>query len=258
MNKKTFRKKHQNNIASDLVRIQYLAAICNELNGVKTCHVVETNEKENFIDYEYIDTSRPLIKSLKNECTWFDLGIMLAKIHTASIGILGPIDTASKYSLQAFGLSSSEEKHLDELFGISWFHGDFWHGNIFNSIDGGFIIIDPIPSMSIFSDEAHFANGLLDVATMYMSLHFVHPIYRQIRIDPNIYTKSANEFLLAYIQERGVGSEDTLYLARRIARVLAKKFISSYKRRLSPPLAIIKEMLALKIMTNLDKNINWK
>lgn len=258
MNNKIFRKKHQNNIDLDLIRIQQLEEICGRLSGVSACRAVEVNYKENVIGYEYIDTSRPLIKSLKNEHAWFDLGKTLAKIHTTSIDILGPIDTEKKYSLQEFGLSASEEKFLDDLFGMSWFHGDFWYGNVFKSIDDGFIVIDPIPSMSIFREKAYFANGLLDVATMYMSLHFVHPISRQLRIDPNTYTKPADNFLLAYSKERGIDSEDALYLARKVARELAKRFISSYKRRLMPPLAAIKEFLAHNTLAKLDKNINWK
>lgn len=258
MNSKIFRKKHQNNIALDLIRIRQLEEICVRLSGVRACRAVETNFKDNIIGYDYIDTSRPLIKSLKNKRVWFDLGTALAKIHTTSIDMLSYIDIANQSKLQAFGLSVSEEKLLDEMFGISWFHGDFWYGNVFNSSDGGFIVIDPIPSMSIFSEEAHFANGLLDVATMYMSLHFVHPMFRQLTKDPNNYTKPADIFMLAYMKERGIDSEDACYLTRRIARVLANRFINSYKMRLIFPLAAIKKMLALKVMATLDKKINWK
>lgn len=258
MSKKKFLKKHENPVELDLQRIRSLEKICSKLERVQACQAIDADKQNNIISYEYFDSSRPLIKSLKNEIVWHDLGIVLAKIHKASFSALEISKNASRYSLQEFGLSEIEEYYLDDLFGVTWFHGDFWHGNIFRAADDSFIVIDPIPSKSIFNNEHHFANGLLDAATMYMSLYFVHPIFRQITVTPKNYTKPANDFLSAYLQERGINSEKALFLSKKIARSLAKKFINSYKNRLIFPLAKIKEFLALNTMNNLDQQINWK
>lgn len=257
MNQKIFRKKHQNKITADLVRIRYLINICSLTNEVETCDVLEIDENENAIGYEYIDALEPLINSINDACTWVNLGIALSIIHTTSAAISQPCELANKYPLQSFGISSDEESFLDESLGISWFHGDFWHGNVFNLRDARFMVIDPIPSRSMFTDQYHFANGALDAATMYMSLHLVHPISRQILINPNRYTETAEAFLVSYLGGRGVNSPKAAHLIRKIARVLAERFIDSYRTRLMPPLSTLKETLALRAMKKLDKSIDW-
>lgn len=253
-----YRKKHGPTIREDWERVQLLTKACAGMNGVMTPAAREADESAQTIVYDYHAFPLPLIERLDDKMAWVRTGEALARLHEAKLVIEGHQFSMQPYPLEQFCASAEDRVLLNGELNPSWFHGDFWHGNVFVDETGEVIVIDPIPNEVVFSRGYIRASGCLDVAYMYMSILVCHPLRRQMKIDfgPNI--AAAESFLSAYLHVRGKETVELMSAIRRLSRILALRFIDGFDSRLSFPLARVKRVLAHRIVGMVDASVKWE
>lgn len=258
MNKVFYRKKHGSKVREDWERVLLLMKACVRVEGVMTPVARDADDSTQTIVYDYHTFPQPLIERLDDEIAWVRTGEALARLHEAKLVIEGHQFSIQPYPLEQFCASAEDRVLLNGELNPGWFHGDFWHGNVFVDEAGEVIVIDPIPNEVVFSHGYIRASGCLDVAYMYMSILVCHPLRRQMKIDVGSHISAAESFLSAYLRVRGKDSDELMSAIRRLSRILAIKFIEGYDRRLSWPLARIKRVLVHRIVGMVDASVKWE
>lgn len=254
MKSKTYTKYHGKTIYQDLKRLAALEYVCSQVSNCTTVTVIDKNETEQTVTYKYLDFPKPIIKKTKDTEFWFQLGLTLVKLH--QVDFKPQNFTTEIYPLKEFRLNKDEISVLNKEIPRGWFHGDFWHENVV-LFENSFLIIDPIPTNILFDTSYIFSSGVLDVASMYMSVFIRRPANEMIFLNIGTTVKAAESFLNGYLQCISTNNAEIKKIIRNIAYQLCLRFIDSYSDRLLFPVALIKKMLAEKIIKKVDMSVGW-
>lgn len=253
-----FRKKHGDSLLNDWQRLLALEQVCEKVDGAMTPKALRNDLKTSTIIYEHWALHTPLASLVGHPYIYTRVGQILAKVHREPFDIDMRTFSRAPYPLLEIGIDPRDADILDAYFPPAWFHGDFWHGNVFIQPNDNVVIIDPLPSQYMLNTKHICAPAYLDIAFMYMSIIFCHPLRKQIYIDIDKHILAAEHFLEGYIQEQKITCPEVLNSIRRVSRVLALRFIRGHLSRLRWPLSSIKYFIALQTLYLTDKKINWE
>lgn len=257
MTTRQFTKWHGDTLDSDWQRLKVLEQICSHVDNVVTIKSRYIDADSQSIIYDYYDFPEPIINRADDACVWTHLGQALARMQRVAFDINGDGFNTTPYPLDAFALNSADRAALADHFPVSWFHGDFAHGNVFFTPSSDILVVDPLPARGLFQQHYLYACAALDVASMYRSLLLSHPLKRQLLFNTRRYIHAADTFLNAYMSEAAIVSERAFVAVRHLSQCIGLQFINGYKTRLSWPVAAIKKRLALNIMARVDEDVGW-
>lgn len=252
-----FIKKHGDSLLSDWQRLCALEQICGQLDGVITPTALRMEIQTATIAYEYCNFPAPLISQVSNPGVYWHVGRTLAKMHGTQFNIDMKSFHCGPYPLQSIDIKQKATDTIEASLPTGWFHGDFWHGNVFVLPSQEVIVIDPLPSPLIFPQRHIRASGGLDAAFMYMSIIFCLPLRDQLTININQHIKAAESFLAGYLSEKSISCQKVAQSIRYASRALAIRFIHGYPHRLPYPTSLAKKLTALGTLYLIDKKINW-
>lgn len=250
-----FHKEHGKETERDWQRVNFLYQQCKESDFFFAPKPISKTTQ--LIMYEKLNDLSPLLNRDKNlQIDFYQLGFELAKLQHVTYSNI-PLGSGNEKSLYLLGLNKAECDYLNRIVPITFFHSDLWHGNILQSTKKKLVILDPCPTL-LFKDfgESLYANGVVDIATLHMSILLVHPLSSQLTQNNNELLKKSDALLmgyLAYFPE----NKQIKQLIMKISYNLALRFVNGYKERLIWPLAQFKTFLANKNITHFNDKISW-
>lgn len=256
MNATRFVKHHGPSIECDLPRLEVLAQVCEQVEGVTTARVLHADIARQKVVYERLALTEPVTSKTDDLEVMSRVGKLLANMHTAEFFVTPDFST-EPYPLESLGIAQHDARILTEALPPGWFHSDFWHGNVFVLDAGNIVVIDPLPATFMFPDKHILASGVLDVAMMYMSLLIRHPLLRQRFLSVPLHISAAEAFLMSYLEQRNACDIQIISPLRRVILTLAEKWISAFSTRLAWPICTAKRSLATKSILAMEKSEEW-
>lgn len=258
MSAPSFTKWHGPTVERDSRRLEALAQVCRQVEGVTTAAVRQVDFRRQEIVYEYLELATPLGRITRNSDVFALAGRLLARMHMARLSI-DEFDFSPKpYPLTSIGVATADAVSLEHALPPGWFHADFWHGNVFALPDGRIAVIDPIPPAGFFPRKYILACGALDVAMMYMTLLTVNPLVTQLTMSVSERLEAAETFLAAYLRARNAYSEGVVASVRRVAHHLSEAWVRRSAGRLAYPVHILKKIAITKTVSTVDRVVGWR
>lgn len=240
-------KRHDEWVADDWVLVRRFANQIAHVPGVRTASPLWCDESQGCIGYERLSDLHPLLSrgEWPADETLRTIGARLAAFHAVPVS-----GAANAYPLESLGLSRDEALLLSSTLPAGMFWGDCWHGNIFVPAWGEVIFLDPVPNRWLFDRGHDVACGAIDIAMLHMSLYLCHPLHHLLRVDPQAALVKGSVLLRAYLD---TCAATALYAPLvRLSRLLAGRYVEAYRRRLSLPIAILKEHASRRILARVD------
>ena len=256
----TFVKSHGPSVERDWRHVKALAELTTTIPGLCTAEPLALDRERQRITYRWLGNLPRMITlpagRLKD--TIAVLGGGLARIHEQGIRCpsLERVTDPAVFPLQGFGMDERALRDLDARLPVGLFHGDCWHGNVLIDDSGDSVLIDPIQSPWLFGrDRFLLANGVVDLATMHMSLIVSFRLLPLLRLDLNRQTELGDILLESYLQR--FDAMALRPLALRLSRAIANQYISSYPVRINVLVGWMKRSLSRKIIADVDTKLAW-
>lgn len=256
MNATRFVKHHGPSIECDLPRLEVLAQICEQVEGVTTARVLHADIPRQKVAYERLALTAPMTSKTGDLEAMSRIGRLLANMHTAEFSVTSNFNT-EPYPLASLGIAQHDARILNEALPPGWFHSDFWQGNVFVQDAGNIVVLDPLPAAFMFPGEHILASGALDVAMMYMSLLIRHPLLTQRFLSFPLHMNAAETFMMSYLEQRNAYDTQVISPLRRVILALAENWISAFSTRLAWPICAVKRNLAAKSILAMEKSEEW-
>lgn len=258
MSAPSFTKWHGPTVAQDRWRLDALAQVCSQVEGVTTAAVRQVDFRRQEIVYEYLELAKPLGRVEKKPDVFALVGRLLARMHMARLSIDETDFSPEPCPMSFIGVASADAVSLEQALPSGWFHADFWHGNVFVLQDGQIAVIDPIPPASFFPRKYILACGALDAAMMYMALLTVNPLMRQLTMSVPERLEAAETFLEAYLKARNAHTEGVVASVRRVARHLSEAWVRRSASRLICPIHLLKKIAITRAVSTVDEVVGWR
>lgn len=258
MSASSFTKWHGPTVERDSRRLEALAQVCDQVEGVTTAAVRQVDLLRQEIVYEYLELAKPLGRITRNPNVFALVGRVLAGMHTARFSVEEFGFSPRPYPMSSIGVAPTDAVSLEQALPPGWFHADFWHGNVFALRDGKIAVIDPIPPAGFFPRKYILACGALDVAMMYMALLTVNPLLRQLTMSVSERLEAAETFLAAYLRARDAYSEGVVASVRRVAHHLSEAWVRRSTDRLAYPVHFLKKIAIAKTVSTVDGVVGWR
>lgn len=259
-NEAIFIKHHGSRSSIDWVRVKILFDVCTRVEGLDAAEPVWVDPELGQIAYKRIVGLRPLLRpggALENRMS--RIGSLLAKFHQVSIRHLHPSMAASNsYPLGAFALPEGDTSVLNDTLPIGMFHGDCWHGNIWETSDNTFVILDPLPNAWMFEYRHDVGCGGIDLAMLHMSLFMCHPLVRHVATNILEMEAASDALIEGYLESVNAPVGRVRPAILRLSRELASRYVKGYAQRLVWPLAVLKSVIGRKIIGKLDHKLHWE
>lgn len=250
-------KRHGVHVRRDWERVRRFAEIVESVEGLSTARPLACDPKRGEIVYERL--SDPIALSAltgtdEHRALLVRAARLLAGFHRIPVpGIAGL--PPREQGIDAFALGPDDCVTLRNTLPSGFFWGDCWQGNVLLSA-GELHFIDPLPNRWLFDKDAMTANGGIDLAMLYMSVFFCFPLRRLFRLDVQAHVVAAEEMLAAYLSAAGAhGAKGAI---RRLARLIAVRYIETCHLRLPAPIAAARRYTSGRILRLLDDVLDWR
>jgi hypothetical protein len=257
-NKSVYVKKHGPSAVADFRRIQLLVNVCSHVDGLITASPIWIDAERGEIGYERLDHLRPIMRNSRNLADRMQkVGVTLAKFHKTKLKNerMNANDSDQIYPLTSFGLPEEDVLALEKHLPFGMFHGDCWHGNFLETAGGDLVLLDPLPNLHLVNGDYTSACGAIDVAMLYMSVFFCHSAAKHMLTPLPTLIPVGNVFLDGYLEE--IAAFEARAAILRLSRIIAYRHVTTYKNRLSPPVAFLKERIGHGIIKKLDPKLAW-
>lgn len=252
-----FVKYHGSAVLEDRWRLEALSQVCDRVDGVITARVLSVDARRQEIVYERLSLETSLGLMVGRPEMFGKVGALLARMHMAEFSVDGAGFSKESCPMGLLGIDQATEKFLSEAIPAGWFHGDFWHGNVFILDDQRVAVIDPIPADFMMSPQYIRACGALDVAMMYMSILVVHPLSKQLTLNVAPQITGAEAFLEGYLRCRGMYTSDLVHSLRRASCVLSRQWMRRSSGRLAWPVYLLKSWAMSGLVSRVGKVTAW-
>lgn len=251
-----FVKRHGEHLRRDWDRLASFVDVVEAVPGLRTARALACDWDSGEIVYERI-LDHANLSALTGRAGHPDLltraARLLANFHAAPVPHTLSVPRRLQ-PLEAFDLEPVECMRLQDALPTGFFWGDCWQGNVLVSQDQIYFV-DPIANRWLFDVEATVANAGIDLAMLYMSVLFCHPLHRLALLDSNMLVETAEAMLWAYLDAasaRGVATT-----IRRLARQLAVRYIDTCRFRLPAPIALLRRHASHRILGKVDDMLDW-
>ena len=255
-----FVKYHGPTLADDWIRVRALSELVEKLPRIRTATPLSMDDVKLEITYEWLgDLPRmitlphaELLRSIAN------IGLGLAQIHEQGKNCHALLDAPanSVLPLGAVGIDEPTSRLLNDCLPTGFFHGDCWHANVLIDDAGDCVIIDPIQSPRLFGKRNYLlANGIVDLATMHMSLILGFPLSGLWRLDMDRQLEIGEVFLESYLRHCNALPMKKTVL--QLSRALALEYVSSYPRYINYLVGWVRLGLGKQIIAAADRRLAW-
>lgn len=254
----SYTKVHGASMEVDWQRVNALASLLDADTEATTARPLHCDPERRTITYEYLSDLRPLMRLPEDLLfeTLARIGRSLAKVHMRAPSTLPSATASEKLPLTMLGIDDALEHRVNEHLPTGFFYGDCWHGNIFLGPRDTCVFLDPVQSPWMFGRRNFFvANGIVDLATLHMSLLISHPLLRLLRRDTGSLRRLGDELLEHYLATVGAKDcrEDVLAVSRRVAEI----YISVYPRRINFVVGSVKAAISRARLDRLAQEAAW-
>lgn len=252
-----FFKRHGVHVQRDWIRVQRFHEIVQSVPDLHGARPLACVPESQGIAYELLPDHvalAALTGSSDHRGQLVRAAKLLAAFHAVSVsdaGVAGP----RVQRLDVFDLAREDCATLEAAMLPGFFWGDCWQGNILLAARKVYFI-DPLPNRWLFDPEADVASGAIDLAMLYMSVFFCHPLSRLMRLDVRSLIDAADAMLDAYVTT--ASAQGTEVAVRRLARLLAVRYIDTCRLRLPAPVAIARRWVSRSILHSLDGILDWR
>jgi phosphotransferase family enzyme len=256
----SFVKFHGPAVEEDWKRVNALAEMTQDIAGVRTAKPLHLDTAAQCITYEWLGDLPGLI-TLPDDQLRTAVSVMgegLARIHEQGMRCpsLQSSSAEPPFPLENFGIDEQTSRSIDARLPRGFFHGDCWHGNILVDEAGACVLIDPIQVPWLFGQQQWIqANGIVDLATLHMSLFMSYRIWPLINLDIDQQIKIGELLLESYLQHFSAQSLRPQVL--RLSRAIAIQYVSSYPTRINFIVGKVKQRLSKKLIATIDAKLAW-
>lgn len=254
-----FLKYHGPTVQEDWQQVVTLERLTNEIPEILTAKPLRFDLENEYIWYEWLG-DMPSLMSLQGDeldevvCR---AGRTLAQVHAASANepVVDSARSIKVLPLGMFDVNESDARKIEARLPISFFHGDCWHGNVLVNSNLDCVLIDPIQSPWLFGKERFDrASGIVDLATLHMSLLVSMKIMPLLRIDVDKQLALGELLLDSYLQQFDANSLRNQVL--KLSNSIAIKYVSSYPVRINYLVGWVKIWLSRRVIATAAKGLN--
>ncbi|MCH7536339.1 MAG: hypothetical protein IID57_00650 [Proteobacteria bacterium] len=247
-------------MADDWIRVRALSELVEALPRIRTATPLSVDDEKLEITYEWLGDLPRMITLPHAELlrSIADIGLGLAQIHEQGKNCHALLDTPanSVLPLGAVGIDEPTSRLLNDCLPTGFFHGDCWHANVLIDDAGNCVIIDPIQSPRLFGKRNYLlANGIVDLATMHMSLTMMFPLANLLRLNLDRQLEIGEVLLASYLRHFDALSMRKFVL--QLSRSLAIRYATSYPKYINYLVGWVKMGLSKKIIAATDKRLSW-
>jgi len=239
-----YSKFHGESVESDWFRTVSLYELCRSIPGLYAPRPVKIDLKQKIIMYERVDCSLPLMQANgKLEEVLYQFGQKLAEFHILSTGQIAcsaQSNRVNSFSL-GLGLDSVAANQLTQELPLSFLHGDCWHGNVFVSEPGSFLILDPLPANRFRYVIPDVGNPALDIAFLFFSIKICMPLFSLVGSDSEYRAQLAHAALDGYLSK--MQAETCRNSILKLSHLLGAIWLDDLPRRLQFPIGQIKRFI---------------
>lgn len=243
-----FLKKHGTQVHEDWNRVRRFHNAANLTSSLLAPHPIEKRANSEEIAYGRMDCSRPIFTESRGDPELFSqFGAALFDLHAStnltSTSLDIRIDKVSR-----FGLPTDQAADLASAFPNGFCHGDCWHGNVFNTADHRFILLDPIPAPLMRKWMPEYAPGCIDLAYFCASLFLGHNLLRSLSLDARFLNGIAKMTIDGYnSQSRNTFPAQAF---NKLCMSISELWISHFPIRLAYPFYLAKTKVAIRLIRN--------
>ncbi|MCH8100619.1 MAG: hypothetical protein IIB74_09300 [Proteobacteria bacterium] len=255
-----FIKYHGPTVVDDWIRVRALSELVEALPRIRTATPLSVDDEKLEITYEWLGDLPRMITLPHAELlrSIADIGLGLAQIHEQGKNCDALEDTPvnSVLPLETVGIDEPTSRLINDCLPIGFFHGDCWHANVLIDDAGDCVLIDPIPSLRLFGERRYMlANGIVDLATMHMSLTMMFPLANLLRLNLDRQLEIGEVLLASYLRHFDALSMRKFVL--QLSRSLAIRYATSYPKYINYLVGWVKMGLSKKIIAATDKRLSW-
>ncbi len=255
-----FIKYHGPTVADDWIRVRALSELTEKTPRVRAATPLSVDDGSLEITYTCLGDLPRMITLAHTEllASIANMGLGLAQIHEQGMHCNALEDTAEKSALplDTMGIDEHTSRLLDDSLPTGFFHGDCWHANVLIDDAGDCVLIDPIPSVRLFGKRRYLlANGIVDLATMHMSLTMSFPLTNLLRLNLDRQLEIGEVLLASYLRHF-----DALPMRKfvlQLSRSLAIRYAISYPKYINYLVGWVKMGLSKQIIAATDKRLAW-
>ena len=185
-----------------------------------------------------------------------EMGLGLAQIHEQGKNCHALQDTpaSSVLPLSAVGIDESTSQLLSDCLPTGLFHGDCWHANVLIDSAGDCVLIDPIPSLRLFGERRYLlANGIVDLATMHMSLTMSFPLANLLQLNLDRQLEIGEILMDGYL--RHFNALPMRKYVLQLSRSIAIRYATSYPQYINYLVGWVKMGLSKQIIAATDRRL---
>ena len=253
-------KQHGSNLIKDWIRVSLLYNITRETKSWRTPFPIKADIHTRCIAYERLDHCKPLhsLGRKKFIAVFRVIGERLFDLHSASIrrAWIYKYGSAGEFPLATLGVPEKNVKILERHLPRGLLHGDCWYGNILLDPNENLVLMDPLPNKDVVGMDYLTANGVIDIAMLYMSLFICHPLLKQIQPISEAAIEAGANLIDGYLH--GIQNQEVRKAVMQVSRILALRYIDAYGMRLPSCLAVVKRFAGRSILKNLDRRLDWQ
>lgn len=250
-----FIKYHGSTLDDDWIRVRALSELTKNIPKLHSPTPLSVDDENQEIVYAWLG-DLPRMITLPHEellTSIANLGLGLARIHEQgkNCAALEHTSVESVLPLGTVGIDEATNRLVSDRLPTGLFHGDCWHANVLIDAAGDCVLIDPIPSLRLFGEHRYLlANGMVDLATLHMSLTLSFPLSKLLRLDLDRQLEIGEVLLESYLRHF-----DALAMRKyvlQLSRTLAIKYASSYPKYINYLVGWIKMGLSKQIIAATD------
>lgn len=244
--KRTFVKEHGAQLDADWNRLQHFYEASRLVSNIVASKPLEKRSQTREIVYARLDCSRPLLgQSKKNPGVFGRFGGALGDLH--SVTGHTSRDRCDHFEVLArFDLAAAHIDSLIAAFPIGLCHGDCWHGNVFCTTNGRFILLDPLPAPLMSEFMAETASGCIDLAYFCASLFLRHPLAYMASLDSDRLNGLAQQTIEGYAMH--TNTQIPMKPFKALCDRISDLWVEQYGSRLKFPIRNIKTGMARHLL----------